>query len=82
MCVVAVTLKAFLKHWNLSIIPMTGGCSFDSSKASLKTVLLNNGNEKPSIPLVHATASKQTHELMELNSVLNKLLCFQVEYLW
>ena len=39
----------------------------DSSKASLKAVLLNNGSEKPSISLVHATALKETLETMELN---------------
>ena len=38
----------------------------DSSKASLKAVLLNNENEKLSILLVHATALKETHETMEL----------------
>ena len=42
--------------WSLSI---------DLSKTSLKAVLLNNGNEKPSIPLVHATALKETQETME-----------------
>ena len=26
MCVIAATLTAFLKNWNLSIIPITGGC--------------------------------------------------------
>ena len=38
----------------------------DSSKASLKAVLFNNGNEKPSISLVHATALKETHETIQL----------------
>lgn len=32
----------------------------DSSKASLKAVLLNNGNEKPSIPIAHATGLNET----------------------
>ena len=64
MCVIAATLPAFLKHWNLSIIPMNGGCY--SSKASLKAVLLNNGNGKPSISSVHVTALNESHETMEL----------------
>ena len=38
----------------------------DSSKASLKAVLLNNGNEKSSILLVHTTALNETHETIEL----------------
>ena len=45
--------------------------SFDSRKASLKAVLLNNGNEKPSIPLVHATVLIETHETIELILHLN-----------
>ena len=38
----------------------------DSSKATLKAVLSNNENEKPSIPLVHVTALKKSHEIIEL----------------
>ena len=38
----------------------------DSSKVSIKAVLLNNGNEKPSIPLVHASVLKESQETMEL----------------
>ena len=38
----------------------------DSSKPSLKAVLLKNGDEKPSIPLVNATALNKTHEILEL----------------
>ena len=34
----------------------------DSSKLSLKAVLLNNGNIKPSIPLGHSVAMKETYE--------------------
>ena len=26
MCVTAATLTAFLNRWNLSMIPMSGGC--------------------------------------------------------
>ena len=38
----------------------------DSSKASLKALLFNNGYEKPSISLVHATTLKEIDETMEL----------------
>ena len=38
----------------------------DLSKVSLEAVLLNNGNEKPSIPLTHATALKENHETKKL----------------
>ena len=37
----------------------------DSSKLSLKAVLLHNGNEKPSVPLVHAVGLKETYKSME-----------------
>lgn len=38
----------------------------DSSKASLKAVLLHHGNEKPSIPVAHAVGLKETYSIMEL----------------
>ena len=38
----------------------------DSSKTSLKAVLLHNGNEKPSIPLAHAVGMKETYDSMKL----------------
>jgi hypothetical protein len=37
----------------------------DSGKESLKCVLLHNGNEKPSVPLAHASRMKETYESME-----------------
>lgn len=36
----------------------------DSSKESLKAVLLHNGNEKPSIPIAHAVNMKESYETM------------------
>ncbi|CAN2390955.1 hypothetical protein PRIEUP_LOCUS992 [Pristimantis euphronides] len=38
----------------------------DSSKTSLKAVLLHNGNEKPSVPKAHAVGMRETHASMEL----------------
>ena len=38
----------------------------DSSKVSLKAVLLHDGNELPSIPITHATNMKETYETMKL----------------
>ena len=38
----------------------------DSNKASLKAVLLNNGNEKPSISLVHAHCTQRNPQAMKL----------------
>ena len=44
----------------------------DPSKASLKAVLLYNGNEKPSIPVTHATGFNETCESMNLLLRLTK----------
>ena len=38
----------------------------DSSKVSLKVVLLHNGNGYPSIPLAHAANMKESYEIMKL----------------
>jgi hypothetical protein len=38
----------------------------DSSKASLKAVLLHNGNKLPSVPLAYATNMKETYENLKI----------------
>lgn len=38
----------------------------DSSKSSLKAVLLHNGNKKPSIPVAHAVDMKESYQSMSL----------------
>jgi len=43
----------------------------DSSKVSLKVVLLHNGNRFPSVPLAHAASMKENYESMKL--VLGKI---------
>jgi hypothetical protein len=40
----------------------------DSSKVSLKVVLLHNGNRFPSIPLAHAINLMESYESMKLLS--------------
>ena len=37
----------------------------DSSKSSLKAVLLHNGYIKPSIPIAHSVNMKETYEAMK-----------------
>jgi hypothetical protein len=46
----------------------------DSSKVSVKTVLLLNGNKLPSIPLVHAVHMKETYKYPEVLLQKNALL--------
>ena len=38
----------------------------DSSKVSLKVVLLHNGNRFPSVPLAHPVNMKESYESMKL----------------
>jgi hypothetical protein len=38
----------------------------DSSKVSLKAVLLHNGNKYPSVPSAHAVYMKESHENIKL----------------
>ncbi|UYV66554.1 hypothetical protein LAZ67_4002056 [Cordylochernes scorpioides] len=45
----------------------------DSSKISMKAVLLHNGNKSPSVPIAHASNMKETYENM-------KLLLKKIEY--
>ena len=45
------------KEWRLFI---------DYSKASLKAVVLHNGNKTPSIPQAHAVGMKKTHDFTKL----------------
>jgi len=41
---------------------------FDSSKVSLKLVLLHNKSRFPSIPLAHAANMKESYESMKLHT--------------
>jgi len=38
----------------------------DSSKVSLKVVLLQNGNRFPTVPLAHTANTKESYESMKL----------------
>jgi len=57
----ALGIKHDPQDWRLFI---------DSSKLSLKVVLLHNGNQHPSIPVGHAVHMKETYE--NLKQLLNK----------
>jgi len=50
----------------------------DSSKVSLKVVLLNNRNKFPSVPLAHAANMKESYESMKL--LMGKIK--YVEFKW
>ena len=53
----------------------------DSSKVSLKMVLLHNGNKFPSVPLAHAANMKESYESIKL--LLGKIKCDEFKWkLW
>jgi len=58
----ALRIKHDPPEWRLFI---------DSSKLSLKAVLLHNGSQHPSIPVGHAVHMKETYE--NIKQLLNKL---------
>ena len=53
----ALRIEYKLEHWRLFI---------DSSKSGLKAVLLNNGNEYPSVPVAYSRVMKETYENMKI----------------
>ena len=53
----------------------------DSSKASLKVVLLHNRNKFPSVRLAHVASMKESYESMKL--LLGKIKCDEFKWkLW
>ena len=50
----------------------------DSSKVSLKVVLLHNRNRFPSVPLAHAANMKESYESMKL--LLGKIKCDEFKW--
>ncbi|GBL75729.1 hypothetical protein AVEN_155031-1 [Araneus ventricosus] len=61
-----------LKELRVAHEPNEWRLFIDASKLSLKAVLLNNGNELPSIPVAHAVYMKRTyHNLKQLLEMIN-----------
>ena len=58
----ALQIEYKLENWRLFI---------DSSKSGLKTVLLHNANEYPSVPVAYSRIMKETYENMKI--VLQKI---------
>ena len=48
---------------------------FSNCKISLKTVLLQNGNEYAAVPLAHSTTLKESHE--NINLLLDKIKYYE-----
>ncbi|GBO19644.1 hypothetical protein AVEN_267266-1 [Araneus ventricosus] len=54
-------IDGLLKELRIAHEPNEWWLLIDASKLSLKAVLLNNGNELPSIPVAHAVCMKETY---------------------
>lgn len=59
-------VESLLESFGLTHHPDEWRLFIDSSKRSLKAVLLHVGNKYPSIPLAHAANMKETYESMKL----------------
>ena len=66
MCVIAATLTAVFEELESEHHSNEWRLFTHSSKANLKAVMLNNGNKKPFISLLHATALKKKHKTTQL----------------
>ncbi|GBL98998.1 hypothetical protein AVEN_227510-1 [Araneus ventricosus] len=65
-------IDGLLKELRIAHEPNKWQLFIDASKLSLKAVLLNNGNELPSIPVAHAVYMKETyHNLKHLSEIIN-----------
>jgi hypothetical protein len=59
-------IQGLIEELDNEYIPEEWRLFIDSSKVSLKAVLLHNGNSKPSIPLAHAVSLKETYDSMKI----------------
>ena len=59
-------VNGFMKALNIEYNPEEWRLFIDSSKLSLKAVLLYNGNSSPSTPLRHGVDMKETYDNMKL----------------
>lgn len=66
-------VSSVMSKLNYPYNPMDWRLFIDSSKVSLKAVLLHNGNQFSSVPIAYATEMKETHESM-------KILLEKIEY--
>lgn len=59
-------ISALMTELDNEYVPDEWRLFIDSSKVSLKAVLLHNGNTKPSIPVAHAVGLHETYEAMQV----------------
>jgi len=64
--VVCTGIDGLMQTLNINHIPLDWRLFIDSSKLSLKAVLLHNGNTLPSIPVGHSVYNKELYEDMKI----------------
>ncbi|GFR22344.1 uncharacterized protein TNCT_690071 [Trichonephila clavata] len=72
--VACIDVNGLMNFMNLSCGPNNWRLFIDSSKLSLKAVLLHNGNLLPSIPIGHSVLVKETYANVYKTSRVNKIL--------
>jgi len=71
MDLVACTdIDGLMRTLNINHIPLDWLLFIDSSKLSLKAVLLHNGNTLPSIPVGHSMHNEESYEKMKILMVV------------
>ena len=64
--VACTDIDCLMQTLNINYIPLDWRLFIDSSKVSLKAVLLHNGNTLPSIPVGHSVHNKESCENMKI----------------
>jgi len=64
--VACTDIDGLMQTLNINHIPLDWRLFIDSSKLSLKAVLLHNGNTLPSIPVGHSAHNKESYENMKI----------------
>ena len=64
--VACTDIDGLMQKLSINHIPLDWRLFIDSSKLSLKAILLHNGNTLPSIPLGHSVHNKESYDNMKI----------------
>ena len=71
--VACTDIDGLMQTFNINHSPLDWRLFIDSSKLSLKTVLLHNGNNLPSVPVGHSVHNKESYE--KVNILMDAISC-------
>jgi len=80
--VACTDIDGLMQTLSINHIPVDWRLFIDSSKLSLKAILLHNGNTLPSIPLGHSVHNKESHENIKILMEAVNYDKFKLENLW